>query len=97
LFDRLMAATRHAGTAVFAINLCDAVGYLGSVGLQLWKDFAASQTTRLHFFVNASYSVALGGCLVLLWSALYFYRSAARALAFDAAASGAAVETRHAA
>src|SRR4029079_10166340 len=38
LFDRLMAATRFAGTAVFAVNLADAVGYCGSGGGVLVPD-----------------------------------------------------------
>jgi hypothetical protein len=78
LFDRLMAATRFAGTAVFAVNVADAVGYTGSVGMQLYKDLVVASTTRLSFFKQLSYGLSLGGCVLLLAAGVYFARSAAR-------------------
>src|SRR5205823_5106494 len=42
LFDRLIASTRVAGTAVFAIYVADAIGYTGSAGVQLFKDLVQS-------------------------------------------------------
>jgi hypothetical protein len=74
LFDRIMAATRFAGTAVFAINLADAVGYFGSVGLQLYKDLAAASSTRYGFFRDVCYALCIGGSLLLCFSAVYFVR-----------------------
>ena len=74
LFDRLMAATRVAGTAVFAVNLADAVGYSGSVGMQLYKDLIATESTHLGFFRAFSYGLSLGGCGLLLLAALYFWK-----------------------
>src|SRR5258705_10524399 len=50
LFERLIASTRGAGTAVFAIYLADAIGYTGSVGVQLFKDLSHSELSRLGFF-----------------------------------------------
>ena len=35
LFDRLIASTRTVGTAVFAINVADSIGYAGSIGVML--------------------------------------------------------------
>lgn len=78
LFERMMAATRHVGTAVFAINLADAVGYTGSVLLQLYKDLFAPETTRLVFFRHASYALSVGSGLALSAAAVYFYRKSAR-------------------
>lgn len=74
LFDRLLAYTRFAGTAVFAIYLTDAVGYTGSVGLQLYRDFFASDTTRLEFFYSLTYAMSLGGALSLIGTLIYFLR-----------------------
>jgi hypothetical protein len=37
-------------TAVFAIYLADAIGYTGSVGVQLFKDVAWRTSSRLAFF-----------------------------------------------
>ncbi len=72
LFDRIMAATRFAGTAVFAINLADAVGYSGSVGILLYKDLLAAGDSRLEFFKQASYGVSLSGCVLLSLGLSYF-------------------------
>jgi hypothetical protein len=72
LFDRIMAATRFAGTAVFAVNLADAVGYSGSLGMLLYKDVFAADSSRLGFFKTFSYGLSLGGGVLLLLAALYF-------------------------
>lgn len=72
LFERIMAATRFAGTAVFAVNVADAVGYSGSVGMQLYKDIAAAEMTRLSFFKAFSYGLSAGGGLLLIFAAAYF-------------------------
>ncbi len=74
LFDRLLAYTRFAGTAVFAIYLTDAVGYTGSVGLQVYKDFFQAEATRLEFFQSLSYFMSACGALALVASLAYFLR-----------------------
>jgi len=76
LFDRIMAATRFAGTAVFAVNLADAVGYSGSVGLLLVEDLWAPGMSRLAFFETWSYVLSLSGCAGLGLATAYFWRSA---------------------
>jgi hypothetical protein len=73
LFDRLMASTRVVGTAVFAIYLADAIGYTGSVGVQLYKDLAQSELSRLGFFKGFTYFMSLLG-LACLVSSVYFVR-----------------------
>jgi Family of unknown function (DUF5690) len=80
LFDRIMAATRFAGTAVFAVNLADAVGYSGSVGMLLFKDLVAHDTSRLAFFTACSYGLSIGGSVGLGLAALYFWQQARREL-----------------
>jgi hypothetical protein len=77
LFDRIMAATRFGGTAVFAVSLADAVGYTGSVGAQLYKDLLASDSTRLDFFRAFSYALSLGGGVLLSLAAFYFLNQSA--------------------
>jgi len=72
LFDRLIASTRVAGTAVFAIYLADAIGYTGSVGVQLYKDLLASHSTRLGFFCTFTYLLSAAGAVLLVVSAAYF-------------------------
>jgi hypothetical protein len=72
LFDRLIAYTRTTGTAVFAIYLADALGYTGSVGVQLYRDLAQSSLSRLEFFRLFSYVLSFLGVPLLLVSCLYF-------------------------
>ncbi|HAB19144.1 MAG TPA: DUF5690 family protein [Verrucomicrobiota bacterium] len=77
LFDRLIASTRVVGTAVFAIYLADAIGYTGSVGVQLYKDLAAGSVSRLGFFASFTWFMSALGFACLLASALYFARRTA--------------------
>lgn len=72
LFDRLIASTRVAGTAVFAIYLADAIGYTGSVGVQLYKDLADAHATRLGFFTTFTYLLSVLGSVLLIVSGAYF-------------------------
>ncbi|HEV8542185.1 MAG TPA: DUF5690 family protein [Verrucomicrobiae bacterium] len=74
LFDRLIASTGIVGTAVFAIYVADAVGYTGSVGLQLFKDLAESGTSRLVFFKHYTYFMSILGTICLVSSCVYFLR-----------------------
>src|SRR5258705_10008733 len=74
LFERLIASTRFAGTAVFAIYLADAIGYTGSVGVQLYKDFGKGELTRLSFFKGYTYFMSVLGAALLSGSCVYFLR-----------------------
>lgn len=72
LFDRLIASTRVTGTAVFAIYVADAIGYTGSVAVQLYKDLGAQDTSRFTFFRWFTYAMSLGGFAMLTAAAVYF-------------------------
>lgn len=74
LFDRMMASTGTVGTAVFAIYLADSIGYTGSVGMLLYKDFAQSELSKLAFFMQATWLMAAVGTILLVASAIYFWR-----------------------
>ncbi|MFN0067874.1 MAG: DUF5690 family protein [Limisphaerales bacterium] len=74
LFDRLVASTRFAGTAVFAIYVADAVGYTGSVAVQLYKDLGRAQTSRLAFFEDLTWVLGGGGAVALAAAWVYFAR-----------------------
>ncbi len=74
LFDRLIASTNAAGTAVFAIYLADTIGYTGSVAVQLLKDLGWGGVSRLAFFRQFSYCVSLLGVACLLTSMVYLLR-----------------------
>ncbi|MBM3823798.1 MAG: hypothetical protein FJ404_13090 [Verrucomicrobia bacterium] len=79
LFDRLIAATKTAGTAVFAIYLADAIGYTGSVLVQLFKDLATGNASRLVFFKGFTYAMSVGGAACLMGACVYFAAQARRA------------------
>lgn len=74
LFDRMMASTRVVGTAVFAIYVADAIGYTGSVGIQLYKDLAQSDMSRLGFFKGFTWFMTGLGTVCLVSSCIYFVR-----------------------
>jgi hypothetical protein len=72
LFDRVIAATRFAGTAVFAIYLADTLGYSGSVGVMIYHDIFAAEASRLEFFRHFSLWLGFGGLPLLLAASVYF-------------------------
>lgn len=76
LFDRIVAATRTIGTAVFGIYLADAVGYTGSTALQLYKDLAQREATRLEFFMSYCYVLSVAGVVLLAVACWDFARAA---------------------
>jgi MFS family permease len=79
LFDRVIAHTRSPGNAVFGIYIADALGYTGSIFVQLYKDLVSSKSTHLEFFRGFSYAMAAVGALFFVLSAFYFARWGKRA------------------
>jgi len=79
LFDRLIAATGAVGTAVFMIYVTDAFGYLGSIGVLLFKNFAHAELSWLDFFRGFSYAGGIGCTAAFAASAWYFARKSAPA------------------
>jgi hypothetical protein len=49
IFERLMAAFREVGNVGFLMYVADAFGYLGSVGVLLFKNFGAKATSWWAF------------------------------------------------
>jgi hypothetical protein len=78
LFDRLFAAVGAVGTAGFLIYVTDAFGYLGSVGLMLYKDLGQAELSWLEFFTGFSYITAAACTGLFLVSLVYFARHARR-------------------
>lgn len=75
LFERLMSASRFAGTSVFAIQFADGIGYTGSVFIQLWRDIFHGHVDRLTFFIPFSIALSLGGATLMAASAIVALRS----------------------
>ncbi len=78
LFERMMAASRFRGTAVFAIQLADGIGYTGSVFFQLFRDLAFGEFNRLEFFVPYALVVSVLGVLLMTASGVLVVRTATR-------------------
>lgn len=74
LFDRAIACTRFAGTAVFGIYLADAIGYTGSAALMIGKDFLAGDTPHLAVLRGVGYAISLVGPVLLGVSCTAFLR-----------------------
>jgi hypothetical protein len=74
LFERVFAHTRAAGTAVFAIYVADAIGYTGSVGVQLYKDLFQTDLPRLVFFTGFTHFMSVLGVVCLVCGCVYFVR-----------------------
>ncbi len=72
LFERIMASTRAAGTAVFAIYLSDAIGYTGSVSLQLYKDLGQAELDYYQFLRFFTYGMAALGTILFILSGRFF-------------------------
>jgi len=74
LFDRLIACVGWAATAGFMIYMTDAFGYLGSVGLMLYRDLGHPTLSWLAFFEGFSYVTAAVCTTSFLFSLIYFQR-----------------------
>jgi hypothetical protein len=74
LFDRLIAASGAAGTAVFMIYVTDAFGYAGSIGVLLYKLLGHPDLSWLAFFRGFSYATAAVCTAAFMVSAWYFAR-----------------------
>lgn len=74
LFDRLIAATGAAGTAVFMIYVTDAFGYAGSIAVLLYKSFGQADLSWLEFFRGFSYVTSITCTAAFGLSAWYFSR-----------------------
>ncbi|HWJ69109.1 MAG TPA: DUF5690 family protein [Sphingobium sp.] len=72
LFDRMIAATGHAGNAGFLIYIADSSGYVGSVALLLYRSLAAPSMDWLPFYMNSAYVTAGIVAVLTLCSAAWF-------------------------
>ena len=54
IFDRFIAAFRITGNVGFLMYMADAFGYLGSVGIMLFKNFSNADISWLSFYVTLS-------------------------------------------
>lgn len=72
LFDRMISAVGSTANAGFLIYLADSAGYLGSVGILLYRTFVMPEISWLNFFITASYWVGTVAGFLVLCSLSYF-------------------------
>jgi hypothetical protein len=73
-FERLIAAARKPANVGFLIYISDSFGYLGSIGVLLFKNFGRAQMSYGNFFISALYIGSVAGIILSLFSLLYFNR-----------------------
>ncbi|MEN5055750.1 DUF5690 family protein [Sphingobacterium kitahiroshimense] len=74
VFDRMIALFKMKANAGFFIYICDSFGYLGSVGLLLYKEFFAKDLSWMKLLMQFSYILTISCILLLILSACFFMR-----------------------
>lgn len=72
IFDRLLATFQEKGNVGFLMYLADAVGYLGSVAVLLWRNFGVRGLSWVHFFEQLCLYGAVFLATLTLFSWRYF-------------------------
>ncbi len=72
LFERMIATYGIHSNAGFFVYICDSVGYLGSIGLLLYKEFFYSEIRWSVVLVNFIYLTSISGLILLLAVWLFF-------------------------
>lgn len=73
-FDRIIAAFKYVSTVGFLIYLADSVGYVGSMGVLLYRSFGQANMSWLNFFMSTGYIVSIAGSLLISLSLFYFIK-----------------------
>jgi len=74
LFERMIALFQIKANAGFFIYLCDSIGYLGSVGLLLYKEFFMSEIRWSEVLIQFIYIQTVLSLVLLAFAILFFYR-----------------------
>lgn len=73
-FERLIASFRYVSTVGFIVTLADWYGYLGSVGVLLYKNFGQATISYREFFLYGAYILSVSYILLVIASFVYFRR-----------------------
>lgn len=74
MYERLVALFRIKGNAGYLMYLSDSIGYLGSVGVMVYKEFFESKISWLRFFEGLCFSITWFGILFLISGLVFFTR-----------------------
>ncbi|WP_405410331.1 DUF5690 family protein [Maribacter sp. Asnod1-A12] len=73
-FDRMIATFKIEGNAGYLIYIADSFGYLGSMGVLLYKNFGQSNSSWLQFFMGSTYLISILGVVISIVSIVYFQK-----------------------
>ncbi len=73
-FERLIASFRYVSTVGFMVTLADWYGYLGSVGVLLYKNFGHATISYREFFMDGAYILSVVYGVLVIGSFIYFQR-----------------------
>ncbi|MET6998736.1 DUF5690 family protein [Chitinophaga defluvii] len=73
-FERLIAAFKYVSNVGFIIYVADSFGYLGSVGVLLFKNFSGISLSWSQFFMDVVLVVSGVGIIMMFISSVYFKR-----------------------
>ncbi|HCM76039.1 MAG TPA: hypothetical protein DIS90_06635 [Cytophagales bacterium] len=71
-FDRIIAAFKYVSTVGFLIYLADSVGYVGSMGVLIYRSFGQANMSWLSFFMSTGYVLSILGSILITLSLFYF-------------------------
>lgn len=71
-FERFVASFKYVSTVSFVVTLADWWGYLGTVGILLYKNFGQPNISFLDFFIYAGYVLAVLYMVLIVASFGYF-------------------------
>ncbi|GGB93177.1 DUF5690 family protein [Dyadobacter sediminis] len=74
IFDRMIALFRIKANAGFFIYICESIGYMGSAGLLLYKEFFMKEMNWSAVLMQFTYVQFFTGFLLLLASNIFFER-----------------------
>ena len=78
LFERMFGIFKIKGNAGFFVYICDSIGYLGSVGLLLYKEFFMANISWANFMMKFTYLLTGVSIILLLLSVLFFNRKSGK-------------------
>jgi hypothetical protein len=79
LFERLIAVFREKSNIGFLMYLADATGYLGYIGVMLYRRFGDKTPDHLNLFVGTAFTLSLAAFTLMLVAFFYFRRQMADA------------------
>ena len=74
MFERMIALFRIKANAGFFVYICDAIGYLGSVILLLYKEFFMKNLSWSNVLMRFSYMQTIVSVVIMVLAIGFFFR-----------------------